>query len=143
MVREADRKGKVLLETLRNVNPDKFFDDLVITKRQARDWENELKRIIWSWVEMGEEYAASAKKVLDDLASKPRARIKQMEEAHFNRNEDPYSFEFVLANITNLLIDLEQQDRLLERIVADLEAAEDGFKRQENVSVDDSREAKR
>merc|ERR1719204_1306902 len=118
----------------------------------------ELKKIVWSWVEMGEEYAASAKKVLDDLASKPRARIKQMEEAHFNRNEDPYSFEFVLANITNLLIDLEQQDRLpvlvfcldraqceqlLERIVADLEAAEDGFKRQENVSVDDSREAKR
>jgi len=157
-VKEADRKGKVLLETLRNVNPEKFFDDLVITKRQARDWENELKRIVWSWVEMGEEYAASAKKVLDDLASKPRARIQQMEEAHFARNEDPYSFEFVLDNITNLLIDLEEQDRLpvlvfcldraqceklLERVVHDLEAAEEGFSRATKVTVDDSREAKR
>jgi len=158
MVREADRTGKNLLETLRNVTPAKFFDDLVITKRQARVWELELKRIVWSWVEMGEEYAQSAKKVLDDLASKPRARIKQMEEAHFARNEDPYSFEFVLDNITNLLIDLEQQSRLpvlvfcldraqceqlLERVVSDLEKAAKGFNNSISMSVDDSREEKR
>jgi len=163
MISEAERYPE-LIETMKPIHPHTFFDPLVITKKEARDWELDLKDVLWLWISgkhkdgvkkkpLSRSYIEIARNALTHLAELPRKRIKDLEENCFEQIDmkDPYSFDFVADHVTSLLIDLERRDRLpvlifcldqnqcellLKRIYDNLSQAEDNDTN-DNISKED------
>jgi len=49
MVSEAEGYPE-LIESLKDVHPHSYFEPLVITKKEARNWEIDLKDVLWLWI---------------------------------------------------------------------------------------------
>jgi len=112
MNREVERSSELMKfkKSLLKNSPEHFFNNLLITKNDTRNWEEELKKILWEWMYDG--YLKNANRVLNFLARNLKKRIFTTEEINKINNVDPYSTAFVLKHITQILIDLEQEDRL-------------------------------